>query len=133
MCHFSAWIAVICLALATGCAHNKEKEEKRVRINPLDKHEDRTDRRIAALSAGELYASAREALDSGDADEALKLYEKVESRFPFTKYAIQAQLDSIYAHHKAHQPEVALSAANRFIKQHPQHPEIDYVYYLRGL
>jgi outer membrane protein assembly factor BamD len=39
----------------------------------------------------------------------------------------------IYAHHKAHQPEVALSSANRFIKQHPQHPDIDYVYYLRGL
>ncbi|MGH8561749.1 MAG: outer membrane protein assembly factor BamD, partial [Nevskiales bacterium] len=44
-----------------------------------------------------------------------------------------AQLDSIYAQHRLQQSEQALSAANRFIKQHPQHVRIDYVYYLRGL
>jgi outer membrane protein assembly factor BamD len=121
---------------ASACARDEKVGDRRVRSNPLagdERQAKRQDRRIAQLTAEELYASAREALDSGDAAGALELYDDVEARFPFTPYAMQAQLDSIYAQYRLQQPELALSAANRFLKQHPQHPRIDYVHYLKGV
>lgn len=119
-----------------GCAREEKVGERRVRSNPLlddERRARREDRRIAQLTAEELYASAREALESGDSQGALELYDDVEARFPFTPFATQAQLDSIFAHYRLQQHELAIAAANRFIKQHPQHARIDYVHYLKGL
>ena len=91
------------------------------------------ERQIERLGASELYASARASLDSGDADSALDFYRRLDANYPFSQYATQGQLESIYAHFRAFQPEQALSSASRFIKQHPRHPDIDYIYYLRGV
>lgn len=129
-------IASLLVGLSTACTRSEKVGDRRVRGNPLgddERQAKRLDRRIEQLTVEELYASAREALESGDATTALKLYDDVEARYPFTPYATQSQLDSIYAHYRLQQSELALSAANRFIKQHPQHARIDYVYYLRGL
>lgn len=130
-------IAVSLLAgFLNGCSREEKVGDRRVRSNPLlddERRERREDRRIAQLTAEELYASAREALESGDSAGALELYDDVEARFPFTPYAVQAQLDSIFAHYRLQQSELAIAAANRFIKQHPQHARIDYVHYLKGL
>lgn len=123
-------------ALTSGCAREEKVGDRRVRGNPLvdqERQAKRLDRRIGQLTVEELYASAREALDSGDAAGALELYDDVEARYPFTPQATQSQLDSIYAHYRLQQSDLALSAANRFIKQHPQHARIDYVHYLKGL
>lgn len=90
-------------------------------------------RQIEKLTAPELYASARASLDSGDAEGALDFYRRLDANYPFTQYATQGQMESIYANYRAYNPEVALSAASRFIKQHPRHPHIDYIYYLRGV
>ena len=57
----------------------------------------------------------------------------LESRYPFGRYADQAQLELIYANYKNTEPEAAKSAAERFIRLHPQHPNVDYAYYLKGL
>ena len=57
----------------------------------------------------------------------------LESRYPFGKYAEQAQLELIYAHYKAYEHEAAVEAADRFIRLHPQHPNVDYAYYMKGL
>jgi outer membrane protein assembly factor BamD len=61
------------------------------------------------------------------------LYEKLESRFPYGIYAQQAQLEVAYAHYKDKEPAAAVAAAERFIKLHPNHPSVDYAYYLKGL
>lgn len=90
-------------------------------------------RQIEKLGAADLYASARASLDSGDAQGALDFYRRLEANYPFTRYATQGQLETIYAHYRAFNPELALASASRFIKQHPRHPDIDYVYYLRGV
>ncbi len=129
-------IVSLLAGLSSACARDEKTGDRRVRSNPLaddERQAKRLDRRIGQLTVEELYASAREALDSGDAAGALQLYDDVESRFPFTPFATQAQLDSIYAQYRLQQSELALSGANRFIKQHPQHARIDYVHYLKGL
>ncbi|MGL4565241.1 MAG: outer membrane protein assembly factor BamD, partial [Halioglobus sp.] len=51
----------------------------------------------------------------------------------FGKYAEQAQLELIYAHYQAYEHEAAVEAADRFIRLHPQNPNVDYAYYMKGL
>lgn len=87
----------------------------------------------AGWSANKLYSEARSAMSEGIYDKAVKLYEKLESRYPYGRYAQQAQIDVAYAYYKQNEPASSLAACDRFIKLHPNHPNIDYVYYLKGL
>ncbi|MCK7576455.1 MAG: outer membrane protein assembly factor BamD [Chromatiales bacterium] len=84
-------------------------------------------------SAAKLYSEAASQLDSGSYKRAIELYQKLEARYPFGRYAMQAQLDVAYAHYRAEEPEDALAAADRFIKLYPQNPYVDYAYYLKGI
>jgi len=80
-----------------------------------------------------LYRSAQSSLRSGNYRDAIKKLQKLEARFPFGRYAEQAQLELIYANYMDYEPEAARSAADRFIRLHPQHPNVDYAYYIKGL
>ena len=84
-------------------------------------------------SANKLYTEAKEALNDGAYDKSIKYFEKLESRYPYGRYAQQAQIDIAYAYWKSNEPASAVAACDRFIKLHPNHPNVDYVYYLRGL
>jgi len=84
-------------------------------------------------SAEKLYAEAKDNLDSRNYEQAIKYYEKLEARFPYGRYAQQAQLEIAYAYYKDNEPAQAVTAAGRFIKLHPNHPSVDYAYYLKGL
>ena len=84
-------------------------------------------------SATKLYAEARSEMDGGHYDAAIKLFEKLETNYPFGTYAAQAQMEIAYAHYKSQDQAQALAAVERFIKLHPNHPQVDYMYYLRGL
>lgn len=80
-----------------------------------------------------LYAEAREEMDGGHYEAAIKLWERLETNYPFGNYATQAQMEIAYAHYKTQDQALALAAADRFIREHPTHPQVDYMYYLRGL
>lgn len=84
-------------------------------------------------SASKLYAEAASEMDAGSYKTAIDLYEKLEARYPFGRYAMQAQLDLAYAYYRAEEPEGAIAAADRFIKLYPQNPFVDYAYYLKGI
>ena len=84
-------------------------------------------------SASKIYYTAKEALGEGNYEKAVKLYEKLEARFPYGPYAQQAQLEVAYAYYKDNEPVSAIAACERFIKLHPNHPHVDYAYYLKGL
>lgn len=84
-------------------------------------------------SAGRLYAAAKERLKNKDYEKAIDYYEKLEARYPFGPHSQQAQLDLTYAYYKNDQPAAAIAAADRFIKLHPRHPNVDYAYYIKGL
>lgn len=80
-----------------------------------------------------LYAEAKASMDLGDYETAIDYYEKLESRFPFGRYAEQSQIDVAFAYWKYDEPASAIAAAERFIKLHPRHPNVDYAFYLKGL
>lgn len=84
-------------------------------------------------SANKLYAEAKDAMNEASYEKAIKYFEKLESRYPYGRFAQQAQIDIAYAYWKDNEPASAVAACDRFIKLHPNHPNVDYVFYLRGL
>lgn len=86
-----------------------------------------------SLSESELYQQAQQDLESRNYTSAIEKLRALESRYPFGRYAQQAQLELIYAYYQNIEPEAARASADRFIRLHPQHPNVDYAYYLRGM
>lgn len=84
-------------------------------------------------SAARLYSAAKERLENKDYEQAIDYYEKLEARYPFGPHSQQAQLDIAYAYYKNEDAASAVAAADRFIKLHPRHPNVDYAYYVKGL
>lgn len=80
-----------------------------------------------------LYNEAKSELDSGNYKKSIGLYEKLESRFPYGRFAQQSQLEVAYAYFKEREPASAIAACERFIKLYPNSPNVDYAYYLKGL
>jgi len=86
-----------------------------------------------ASSEQVLYDSAQRSLRAGNYLTGIAKLEALESRFPFGSFAQQAQLELIYAYYQNFNFESAETAADRFIRLHPNHPNIDYALYMRGL
>ena len=80
-----------------------------------------------------VYAQAQRSLRSSNYNSAIDQLELLEARFPFGRFAEQAQLELIYARYMTFDLEGARSGADRFIRLHPGHDNVDYAYYLRGL
>jgi outer membrane protein assembly factor BamD len=108
-------VAILCCALLLGGCGLADSDE------------------TAGWSANKLYSEAKDELNSGNYQQAIKYYEKLEARFPYGRYAQQAQLELAYAHFKDGDAAGASAAADRFIKLHPNHPNVDYAYYLKGI
>ncbi len=106
---------VLALLTLAGCAGNDEDEF------------------TADSGEQQIYDQAQRFLNARNFDQSIRALQALESRYPFGRYAEQAQLELIYAHYGAYQPEAAIEAANRFIRLHPQHPNVDYAYYMKGL
>jgi outer membrane protein assembly factor BamD len=87
----------------------------------------------AGWSPNKLYSEAKDAMAEGAYDKAIKLFEKLEARFPYGRFAQQAQLEVAYAYFRQSEPASAIAACDRFIRLHPNHPNVDYAYYLKGL
>lgn len=79
------------------------------------------------------YQEGKDKMEGGNWGEAIKLFEQLESRYPYGRYTEQAQLEMAYAQYKDDEPALALAAADRFIRLHPTHPNVDYAYYLKGI
>jgi len=84
-------------------------------------------------SAQRLYGEAKDAMAGKEWPKAIKHFEKLEARFPYGRFAQQAQLEVAYCHFKEGERALAVAAADRFIKLYPNHPNVDYAYYLKGL
>jgi len=113
---FSSWLPLLVALWLGGCGLLPEQVDK-----------------TKGWSAQRLYAEATEQLNEGNYDKAVEYYQKLESRFPFGKYATQAQLNTAYAHYKNGEHEAALAAIERFERLHPDHPAMAYALYLKGL
>lgn len=80
-----------------------------------------------------LYAAGQEKMMDKNFDKAIEYFQKLEARYPNGIYSTQSQLEVAYAYYKKSEPVLCMSAVDRFIKLHPNHPNLDYAYYLKGL
>ena len=85
------------------------------------------------LSAEAIYKLAHDALVEGNYTRAIKLYESLEARFPYGRYAQQAILELAYANYRAGETAASIAACDRFIRTFPNNQNVDYAYYLKGL
>lgn len=109
-------LAVISLALLVGCGSSPTQNDE-----------------TEGWSAQRIYSEAKDELNAGGYERAITLFERLEARYPYGRYAQQAQLDVAYAYFKSNEPAQSIAACDRFIKLHPNHPNVDYAYYLKGL
>jgi len=110
-------IAALALALAlSGCGLFTDKMEK-----------------SKDWTAAEYYQHAKEEFDNRNWEPAIKLFEALESKFPYGRFAQQAQIEVAYAYYKQGDAAQALSALDKFVKLHPNHPNLDYALYLKAL
>jgi outer membrane protein assembly factor BamD len=108
-------LALILVLLLSGCSWFGKKEE------------------VANLSASKLFSDAMEDMDDKNYEQAIKKFETLEARYPYGRYAEQAQLEVAYAYYKQDDVASATAACDRFIKLHPTHSNVDYAYYMKGL
>jgi len=87
----------------------------------------------AGWSAEKLYSNAHDAMLEGNYTRATKLFETIESRYPYGRYAQQAILEGAYSSWRGSEQAAATAACDRFIRTYPNHPNVDYAYYLKGL
>ncbi|MDP9142543.1 MAG: outer membrane protein assembly factor BamD [Pseudomonadota bacterium] len=122
-------VAVAALAaLIAACSSNPDRLSPENPFKP-DQYTTREQR----LQASELYRLARESLESSDFATAVQRYGQLILRYPFTDYAVQGQVERIYALYRNFQPDEALSQADRFMRDYPRSENTAYVQYIKGL
>jgi outer membrane protein assembly factor BamD len=93
----------------------------------------RQTKNVKKVTAASLYTSANLAMHGNDFQYAIKQYEALTSRFPFSAQARQARLDLIYVYYRRGEKESATDAAEQFLRENPTHPRVDYAYYMEGM
>lgn len=86
-----------------------------------------------SVNEQKLYKEAQRWLRSGNYRQAIASLEILEARFPFGRYAEQAQLEMIYSRLMSSDLDGAIASADRFIRLHPNHASVDYAFYVKGL
>jgi outer membrane protein assembly factor BamD len=87
----------------------------------------------AQSNAERLYKDAKDDLNSGAYDRAIKTLERVEGLAAGSLLAQQALLDLAYANWKSGERTTAITTIDRFIKLNPSSPAFDYALYLKGI
>ena len=87
----------------------------------------------AGWSAERIYNTAHDAMLEGNYTRAVKLFETLEARYPYGRYAQQAILEGAFSNWRLNEQAAATAACDRFIRTYPNHPNVDYAYYLKGL
>lgn len=87
----------------------------------------------AGWSAQRLYGEAKDAMADRQWQKAIGYFEKLEARYPYGRFAQQAQLEVAYAYWKDDERASAIAACDRFIKLYPNHENTPYAWYLKGL
>jgi outer membrane protein assembly factor BamD len=85
------------------------------------------------LTVEQLYKQAHDLMVEGNYNRAIKLFETLEARFPYGRFAQQAVLELAYANYRAGETAAAVAACDRYIRTFPNNPNVDYAYYLKGL
>ena len=79
------------------------------------------------------YDLAQRRMKANNFFSAIESLQAIESRYPFGRYAEQAQSELVYAYFMNGEDEASHEAAEKFIRLNPRHPNIDYAYFMKGI
>ena len=120
--HYKITILALSLGVASafvGCSSNPSKKDV------VDK---------GPQSSEQVYfEKAQKSLERNQYTDAVKSLEALDTYYPTGQYTQQAQLELLYAKFKQKDYEGTIALAERFIRLNPQHPNVDYAYYVRGV
>lgn len=105
-------VLIIILSTGSGCALFQIKEER---------------------YAQELASDGMESYQEGKYRDAIESFEKLKDWYPFSKYAILAELKIADSHYKLKEYEEAVSAYEQFENLHPLNDAIPYIIFQIGL
>ena len=108
---------VLILLILQGCAYFNK-----VTVDPYK-----------SMSEAELYEQGSVFLSNADIPSAVNVFGTLEARFPFSAYAQQSVLDLAFAYYDFGQKDETIAECDRFIDLYPNHPNLDYAFYLRAL
>jgi outer membrane protein assembly factor BamD len=86
-----------------------------------------------SMGESELYEQGSIFLSNGDIPSAVTTFETLEARFPFSTYSQQSILDLAFAYYDYGEKDSTIAECDRFIDLYPNHPNLDYAFYLRAL
>ncbi|MBK8162790.1 MAG: outer membrane protein assembly factor BamD [Gammaproteobacteria bacterium] len=84
-------------------------------------------------AAAALYEAGHAAMQQEDFATAAQQFRTLESLYPASPETLQGQAELIYAYYRQDDIAAVLVTSERLIRDQPGHPNLDYVYYLRGL
>ena len=122
MKNFALIALILMLSTITGCSW--------LNVGEKDGSEQSEEEKYTELY---FYEKIQRSLNSKNWTLAISNLQLLESQFPFGKYAEQSQLELIYAQYMSTDYVSSITSAERFISLHPQHPNVDYAYYVKGL
>jgi outer membrane protein assembly factor BamD len=108
------------LPLLSGCGGKKDSDQ-----------ENGTD--VAPAPVEQLYNNGVDALQSQRYSTAADQFAAVEQNYPYSPWAVHAQLMNAYAQYLQNHYTDAIDSLNHFIELHPTNRDTPYAYYLRAL
>ncbi len=108
--------AVALSSLLSGCGSSDENS-KQLPTGPVE----------------ELYNNGVDALNARRFTSAADQFSAVEQNYPYSTWAVNAQLMSGYSLYLQNKYTEAIGTLDHFIQLHPAHRDIAYAYYLRAL
>jgi outer membrane protein assembly factor BamD len=114
---FSAIIAIVAVLSLTACSSVEDEQRKLVENQ----------------GASALYKEAKRSMDVGNFSAAAQILSTIDSKFPFGPLSHQVQLDLIYSYYKTGDIEQTLATIDRFVRLNPNHADVEYALYMRGV
>lgn len=119
---FRLFLCLVVLVSVSACSGGSSKDKE---FEAEAKLEDRP--------VGDIYNEAMDTLEAKNYKTAASMFDDVDRLYPYSKWAVKAQVMSAYAYYEAGQYDDAIVAANRFIQLHPGNEDAAYAYYLRAV
>ena len=107
-------LACACAVPLAGCATGKSK----------------SDTAYVARDVSSLYGAAQRMMNSGNYEQAAKLFDEVERQHPYSVWARHAQVMSAFNYYLAQKYNDAISSGQRFLTIHPGSDEAPYAQYI---
>lgn len=85
------------------------------------------------LPVGQIYNQAMDEMEKKNYEKAVEHFERLDREYPYSQWAVKAQIMAAYAYYKKQKYDDAILALDHFVQLHPGNANAPYAYYLKAL